>query len=122
MEIIKLKCPSCKAPVDTDLEKSRKYTCNYCRSTFYLKHNKENLPNNLDNCILVDIEEALEDAGIDSDVLGDNFFGSSIIINGEQVQMSPEAKSKFLKIFFAVFISIFVLVFIIIISTFIFMF
>ena len=118
MEVIQIKCPSCKAPVNTDLEKSRKYRCNYCRSTFYLKHNQENIPSNLGNCMLVDIEEALEDAGIDVDILGDNFFGSSIIVNGQQLQMSPEAMSKFLKIFFVVFISIFVLVFIIIITTF----
>lgn len=64
MEMIAIKCPACGATVDTDLEKSRKYTCQYCRKVFYLKlPNEHVVEEGNDDCIFADLRTTLANTG-----------------------------------------------------------
>jgi len=97
MKIIEIKCPSCRAPIETNLEKTRKYSCRYCRSTLYLRNEEEKVPVDLErDCIYVNLREILDEAGLDLDDISGEFNYTA--------QLSP----SFTKIFKLFFIVIFV--------------
>ena len=108
MKIIEIRCPSCAAPVETDLEKTRKYRCGYCRNQFYLQCEGETIPNNITgDCIFVDLREKLEEVGLAS-----KFNQLSIS------PIKPLTVHKLSKAFMVIFLIMFVTVFLFIISVF----
>ena len=95
METITLKCPNCNAPVDADLEKSRKCTCEYCGTVFVLKLDDEHVPkNDKDGCIYVDMKSMLEESGFGS--LFDELNFDSLLneVNTHASAESPKSKAS----------------------------